>query len=103
MSNNRVTPALMAEIKSSISVTWADVQNDKKITGIIEDGISYLETVSGTALNFDEGEARRLLKNYCRYAYAGAESEFKNDYASDLAALNFDSQIQARKSEDNGG
>ena len=102
MDNNRVSTETISVIKSSINVTWNDTQTDNKIFAIIEDGISYLDKIAGTQLDYNKGEARRLLSNYCRYAYAGAESEFKNDYAADLTALNFDTQIQARKSEEHG-
>lgn len=99
---DRYTPALLEEIKSVINVTWEDEFTEKKITALVEDGMSFLDRIAGKQLNFEEpGEAKRLLKNYCRYAYAGAESEFKSDYQSDLAALNINSQIEEREKKKN--
>lgn len=79
---------LLADIRNYLDITWEDAEIDKKITGMIQRGITYLNEKAGAELDYSvEGQARSLLFDYVRYARSNALNEFWPDYMSDLIAL----------------
>ena len=56
---------------------------------MIERGMSYLNNVAGTALNYENEDIEKsLLLDYCRYADSKALEMFATNFQPDLLELN---------------
>lgn len=76
-----VSAELLADIKNYLNITWEDPATDQKITGLIEDGIVYLDLKRGAPADYTvPGLPRTLLKDYVRYARDSALDVFENNY-----------------------
>ena len=83
-----VSAALLTAVKNYLDITWEDAVTDTKLTGIIQRGEAYLDHVSGTALDYgEEGLARALLFDYCRFARENALDEFVEAFIGELMML----------------
>lgn len=80
---------LLEDVKNYLDITFVDENSDKKLTGIVERGMRYLQELAGsTALGFEEeGQARALLLDYCRYARSNALEAFPVNFRAELLAL----------------
>ena len=60
---------LLADVKNYLNITWDDQATDRKIGGLIKNGIAYLDLKRGAPANYGEaGLPRTLLFDYVRYA-----------------------------------
>nr|WP_314515391.1 hypothetical protein [uncultured Peptostreptococcus sp.] len=76
---------LLEEVKARLDVTWE--YDDPKINTMILEGQDFIKSRVGKT-NFDtEISARKLLKEYCFYAWNGAIYSFENDFKSDILNL----------------
>lgn len=83
-----ITDAMLADVKNYLDITWTDEDMDKKLKGIIERGIKYLENIAGETLIFDqENNNKSLLLDYCRYARSNALEMFRVNFKSELIAI----------------
>ena len=80
---------LLSDIKNYLDITWSDEATDKKLTGIINRGKSYLQDIAGSfSIDFAvECKARSLLFDYCRYARSNAIEMFEINFKSQLISL----------------
>lgn len=79
---------LLSDIKVYLQITWDDDVTDQRVTGIIEDGMAYLDDKLGEAGDYTSpGYPRTLLKEYCRYARDAALDVFENNYRSQILAM----------------
>ena len=79
---------LLSDIKAYLQITWDDDVTDQRVTGIIEDGMAYLDDKLGEAGDYTSpGYPRTLLKEYCRYARDAALDVFENNYRSQILAM----------------
>lgn len=82
---------LLPSVKGTLGVTWE--HRDKDILDMIDEGIAFLESrASPLYFSFSDKNnvarsSRKLLKEYCRYAWAGTAAYFENDYRSDILNL----------------
>ena len=85
----QIDPALLLDdIKLYLDVTWEDNATDRKLTGLIADGIAYLDDKRGAPGDYESpGYPRQLLKEYVRYARDAALDVFENNYQSLLLAM----------------
>lgn len=80
--------ALLKAVRNYLDITYEDADTDQKLTGIIERGKVYLDDIAGTKQNYEqEGEARALLFNYCRYARNNVMELFSINFQAELIAL----------------
>jgi len=81
--------ALLADVKNYLDITWNDEATDKKLTGIINRGKSYLQDIASSLfIDFAvECKARSLLFDYCRYARSNALEMFEINFKSQLIGL----------------
>lgn len=85
---------LLQDIKDYLHIAWQDEKTDNNLTGIINRGMARLQKIAGVPLNFmAEDLPRSLLFDYCRYANSHALEMFEKNFASELLALNIDSQV----------
>lgn len=76
---------LLEEVKARLDVTWE--YDDPKINTMILEGQDFIKSRVGKT-NFDtEISARKLLKEYCFYAWNGASYSFEDDFKSDILNL----------------
>lgn len=89
-----VNPKLLADIKNYLNITWDDDATDRKISGLIEDGIVYLDLKRGAPADYTvPGLPRTLLKDYCRYARDSALDVFENNYQALLLGMRSQSEV----------
>ena len=82
---------LLDDIKTYLDITWDDEQTNRRITGLIEDGMAYLDDKLGEAGDYlSPGYPRTLLKEYVRYARDAALDVFENNYQSLILAMQAD-------------
>lgn len=87
---------LLEEIKINLGITWDDPNTDYRVKGYIERGKSRLDKISGVALNFEEeGLAKSLLFDYCRYANSNALEMFEKNFLGELNSLRIESMVSA--------
>ena len=73
------------KIKRSLKITW--IEDDEELLSIIEEGISFLEARAGKLDFITNFQAFKLLKEYCRYAWAGNSNFFESDYRHEILNL----------------
>lgn len=79
---------LFQAAKNYLDMTWADVDEDKKLLGILQRGIVYLNKITGSDLDYSiEDTPRALLFDYSRYVRANALEEFQTNYLHELLSL----------------
>lgn len=81
---------LIDNIKTMLDISLESATEDNKLKLIIEDGEQYLRSFKPNLTDEDFEQptrARKLLFNYCRYAYCNASEMFEINYKSDLLQL----------------
>lgn len=92
---------LLSDVKEHLGITWDDEQTNKNVTGYIMRGISYLNDITGVSLDFrKEAKPKELLLEYCMYARSAGLSDFKNNYKSELVALQMQKWVENYEPED---
>lgn len=82
---------LLDDVKTYLDITWDDEQTNRRITGLIEDGMAYLDDKLGEAGDYlSPGYPRTLLKEYVRYARDAALDVFENNYQSLILVMQTD-------------
>ncbi|MDO4893353.1 MAG: hypothetical protein Q3989_08630, partial [Eubacteriales bacterium] len=79
-----------------------DITIDRRIRIMIENGIVRLRKSAPdlTVKDFEEeGDARALLFDYCRYADSNATEMFGVNYAAEILALRLDYKARSAKNE----
>ena len=79
---------LLSDVRNYLDITFEDAETDKKLCGIIERGMAYLNDMAGEKQDYEnEGRARALLFDYCRYARNHCLELFEKNFRSELIAL----------------
>lgn len=91
---NTIDTELLQEVKDYLNITWEDEKTEKKLTGMMERGKTYLQKVAGvSSLDFKkEDDPKTLLLDYCRYAYSQALEMFEVNFQSELLSLHLEYQ-----------
>lgn len=91
---NKIDSELLQEIKDYLNITWEDEKTNKKLTGMMKRGKTYLQKVAGvSSLDFTkEDDPKTLLLDYCRYAYSQALEMFEINFQSELLSLHLEYQ-----------
>lgn len=83
-----MTAELLGGVRNYLDITWQDDETDRKLTGILERGMSYLDRAAGGEQDYSaEGLARSLLFDYCRYARNNALELFEENFRAELISL----------------
>lgn len=87
---------LLIDIKTELGITWDDPTTDLKLISIIKKGKVYLTDIAGAdEIDFtEEGLARSLLFDYCRYRNSHAIEMFEENFRGQLLRLNNKYQAQ---------
>lgn len=85
---------LLDAVKVYLDITWNDTHTDKKLTGIIERGIKYIDKVAGAEMDYStEDKPKELLLDYCRYARSNALELFQINYQHELLSLQISQEV----------
>lgn len=93
---------LILKIKDALDITFDDEDYDRKIVGIIEDGIPVLRSLFGVEESQDidwckPSEERKLLKNYCLYELNNVSDKFTINYQSDIMQVRAKYEVEQWK------
>lgn len=95
---------MLEAVKDYLNITWDDEATDRKLTGMVEDGMAYLDGKAGTPQNYaSPGIARSLLKDYCRYARDGALDVFETNYLSLIMAMRDETVVMIDDTQETAG
>lgn len=83
-------------VKNYLNITWTDAATDTKVTGEINRAESYLNSVRGKAIDFDDEntDKAQLLLDCVRYIHNDAFEDFKNNFREDLDQLRRERQVE---------
>ena len=88
MQRSSIPAELLADVKNHLDITWDDEVEDKKISGLIALGTTYLDDKYGEEADYNsDGLPRMLLLEYVRYARDKALDVFENNYQSMILAM----------------
>ncbi len=83
-----MTAEILGDVRNYLDITWQDDETDRKLTGILERGMKYLDHAAGTEQDYTaEGLPRALLFDYCRYARNNALELFGVNFQAELISL----------------
>ena len=86
---------LLADVKTYLDITWEDENTSKKLKGIIQRGMKYLDSITGSELDYsEEDKPKELLLEYCRYARSNALEEFQSNYLHELLSLQIKQEVK---------
>ncbi|MDR0936636.1 MAG: hypothetical protein LBM98_08155 [Oscillospiraceae bacterium] len=87
---------LLTTVKNALDITWDSDADNLKLSGIIERGISYLNSVAGVPLDYSVNDKPlELLIDYCLYVRSNALSDFQGNYLSELLTLQMVNAVEA--------
>jgi hypothetical protein len=93
---------LLADVKVYLDITWDDENTDKKLRGIIQRGMKYLNSVAGVELDYSaEDQPKELLLDYCRYVRSNALEEFQKNYLHELLSLQINEEVKRYEEAEN--
>lgn len=85
---------LLEDVKNYLDITWDDEATEKKLTGIIERGMKYIDNVAGGKMDYSkEDKAKELLLDYCRYVRSNALEQFQINYLHELLSLQIQQEV----------
>lgn len=86
---------LLDEIKAYLRENDTDDETITNINSAIARGKAKLEGLTGTTLDFEnEGSAKSLLFNFCRYDYNNAAEYFEENFAGEILRLQIESAVK---------
>lgn len=81
ITRDNVPPALLADVKNYINITWDDDVTDAKISGLIASAAAYLDGKLGGQPDYEaDGMPRTLMMEHVRYARDSALDVFESNY-----------------------
>lgn len=88
MQREKVSNALLSDVKNYLNITWDDEATDSKISSLIASGMVYLNLKYGEEADYTaDGMPRTLLMEYVRYARDSALDVFENNYLALLMGM----------------
>ena len=83
-----VTATLLSDVRNYLDITFEDEESDRKLSGIIERGVDYLDKMAGAEQDYEiEALPKSLLLDYCRYARNNVLELFEQNFRSELLSL----------------
>ena len=102
ISDNRLSDVAMM-LTYTAAERAEDISVDRRIRIMIENGIARLRSSAPelTVKDFEEeGNARALLFDYCRYADSNALEMFGVNFSAEILALRLDYKVRSEQNED---
>lgn len=96
MQRADIPPALLADVKNYLNITWDDTATDEKVRGLIASATVYLDSKGGGTLDYEsDGLPRTLMMEYARYMRDEALDVFENNYTSMILAMQNERLVQS--------
>ena len=96
MQRSDIPPALLADVKNYLNITWDDEATDEKVRGLIASATVYLDSKGGGTLDYEsDGLPRTLMMEYARYMRDEALDVFENNYTSMILAMQNERLVQS--------
>lgn len=96
MQRADIPPALLADVKNYLNITWDDESTDEKVRGLIASATVYLDSKGGGTLDYEsDGLPRTLMMEYARYMRDEALDVFENNYTSMILAMQNERLVQS--------
>lgn len=95
-----VTPDILEDVKAELYITWPD--EDPQIMEIITRGMSRLNELTGTVLDFNEYQNKDLLLNFCRYVRNGASEYFLPNFKDEILMLQLKEAVKKYEADKGG-
>ena len=94
MNRQTVPPALLADVKNYLNITWDDEATNAKISGLIASATAYLDSKLGGQPDYEaDGMPRTLLMEYVRYARDSALDVFESNYQALILTAQQESMV----------
>lgn len=91
-----VPTTLLDDVRNYLDITWIDEDTEKKLKGIVQRGMKYIDSVTYNANDYTiEDKPKELLLDYCRYVRSNALNEFQNNYLHELLSLQMKNEVTA--------
>ena len=89
--------ALLRDIKNYLGITWDDKGTDKKVSEIISSGKHKIIKLTNSPRSdfYTASDARSMLFEYSRLAWAGVPEKFDEIYKSDIVGARLDKILEA--------
>lgn len=94
MSRLLTATEVLDDVKNYLDITWLDDEGDKRLLGIIQRGMAYLEGKIGACDFLNETQERALLFDYVMYTRSGEFSQFQENYKSEIIALQIEKRVE---------
>jgi len=86
--------AVQAAMRTYLQITWNDEATNARILALTEDGIAYIDRLTGAPEDYESpGQPRTLLKEYVRYARDEALDVFEANYIGLINELQNDKRV----------
>lgn len=83
-----LSPGLLDVAKNYLDITWDDTGTDQKLVGILERGMSRINSTSGEELDYSASDRpQELLFEYARYARSNALDEWEDAFLPEILFL----------------
>ena len=87
---------LLLDVKEYLNITYHDEVTERVLIGALKRGQSIIDGYAGVEQDYSqEGLARQLLLDYCRYVRSHAAEVFEINFRRDLINLRELAEIQA--------
>lgn len=87
---------LIIALREYLNIPYKDEATDRVLISALERGQSIIDNYAGTEQDYSqEGLARQLLLDYCRYVRSHAAEVFEINFRKDLINLRELAEIQA--------
>lgn len=96
VSRGKLPSDLLDDVKLYLGITWNDEPTDRKISGFIASGMSYLNGKLGESADYTkDGMPRTLLMEYVRYLRDSALDVFENNYQALILTMQNERAVNA--------
>lgn len=96
---------LLGEVRNYLDITWQDSEQDKNLRGYIKRGALRINRLCGAASEdfTEEGAAKELLFDYCRYAYNKCLEDFEKNFRGVILELQIYNQVKGKQKNEQSG
>ena len=93
---------LLSDLKDYLNISYDDDRENRMLSSALQRGMSVIDEYAGADQDYmQEGAARQLLFDYCRYVRSQATEMFEINYRHDLNALREKMEIEVYRNAKN--
>ena len=93
---------LMSDVKDYLNISYDDEQTDRLLLSALARGMNIIDDYAGSPMDYSqEGAAKQLLFDYCRYVRSQATEMFEINYRHELNALRENAETEVLRHAQN--